>query len=65
MHYIHYELPPEIVKKLEHLYFVGDEKDLQEKYDEATNWFDGLASETDPEKTEELIRTSLDLARAR
>jgi len=64
MHYIHYELPPEIVKKLEHLYFVGDEKDLQEKYDEATNWFDGLASETDPGKVEELIRTSLDLARA-
>lgn len=39
MRYVHYELPPEVVEKLDHLYFVNDDKDLQEKYDEATVWF--------------------------
>jgi hypothetical protein len=29
MEYLHYELPSETIKKLEHLYFVKDEKDLQ------------------------------------
>ena len=37
--YIQYELPNEIVEKLERLYFVKDEKDLQEKYREAADWF--------------------------
>ncbi len=57
MHYIHYELPSEIVKKLEHLYFVKDAKDLQEKYDEATKWFARLASEIDSREMEDLIKT--------
>lgn len=35
MRYIHYELPQEVITKLERLYFVKDEKDLQEKYREA------------------------------
>ncbi len=63
MHYIHHELPSEMVEKLERLYSVKDEKDLQEKYNEATKWFAELASETDLWKTEELIKTSLDLTR--
>jgi hypothetical protein len=57
MHYIHYELPSDIVKKLEHLYFVKDEKDLQEKYDEATKWFAKLTSEIDSREMEDLINT--------
>jgi predicted nucleotidyltransferase len=39
MRYIHYELPPEVIEKLEHLYFVRNKEDLQEKYDGAIKWF--------------------------
>jgi len=42
--YIQYELPKEIVEKLEHLYFVKDEKDLETKYREATEWFNQIMS---------------------
>jgi len=56
MRYIHYEIPSEVVEKLEHLYFVEDEKDLQEKYDEATKWFQEVISEIERKKTEKLIR---------
>jgi len=65
MHYIYYELASEIVRRLEHLHFVKDAKDLQEKYDEATKWFAELASETHSGEMEELIRASLDLAWAK
>lgn len=47
MRYVHYELPPEIIKKLEWLYFVRDGKDLQRKYDEATEWLHEIMSELD------------------
>ncbi len=43
--YIHYELPPETVEKLQSLYFVKDERDLQEKYNKATKWFHKIVSE--------------------
>lgn len=39
MRYIHYELPHEIVRELENLYFVKNEEDLKEKYVKATEWF--------------------------
>lgn len=39
MRYVHYELPPKIVGKLENLYFVRNAKDLQKKYHIATKWF--------------------------
>jgi glycosyltransferase involved in cell wall biosynthesis len=58
MHYIHYELPSEIVKKLEHLYFVKDGKDLQEKYNEATKWFHETISEIDQEEIERQMKIS-------
>lgn len=45
MRYIHYEFPPETVKKLERLYFVKDMKNLKEKYQEATEWFYKVISE--------------------
>jgi hypothetical protein len=38
MRYVHYELPSNIIEKLMHLYFVKDENDLQNKYQEATDW---------------------------
>jgi hypothetical protein len=45
MHYIHHELPSEIIMKLEHLCFVRDEKDLQKKYNEATCWLREIMSQ--------------------
>jgi hypothetical protein len=39
MRYIHYELPAEIVVRLQDLYFVQDKRELQSKYDEASKWF--------------------------
>lgn len=45
MRYVHYELPLETIKKLVQLYFVKDEKDLQEKYCEASKWLNDVLSE--------------------
>lgn len=53
--YIHYELPPKTVDKLKHLHFVRDEKDLQEKYHEASKWFHKVMSEIDQEEIERQI----------
>ncbi|UCE29520.1 MAG: hypothetical protein JSV85_01995 [Candidatus Bathyarchaeota archaeon] len=55
MRYIHYELPSEIIKKLKNLYFVTGEKDLQEKYNEASRWFQKTMSEINQEEIEKLI----------
>jgi len=37
--YVQYELPKEVVERLERLYYVKSDRDLQKKYDEATEWF--------------------------
>jgi len=58
MRYIHYELQSESIKKLKHLYFVKDEKDLQEKYREAVKWFKETMSEINQKEIEKLIRAS-------
>lgn len=58
MHYIHYELPPKTIMKLENLCFVKDEKDLQEKCHEATKWIHRILSEIDQEEIERLARMS-------
>jgi hypothetical protein len=47
MRYVHYELPPEVIRKLEHLYFVKDKSDLEGKYQEAIKWFDKIVLEID------------------
>jgi hypothetical protein len=39
MRYVHCELPPKIIIRLRKLHFVRDEKDLEEKFREATDWF--------------------------
>lgn len=57
MHYIHSELPLEIIEKLRSICFVGDEKDLQDRYDEATKWFDGVISEIDEEEIRRRIES--------
>jgi len=58
MRYIHYEFPSEIVKKLERLYFVKDERDLQEKYRKATKWFREIMSNISSKMIERLTRSS-------
>ncbi len=55
MEYLHYELPSDVIKRLEHLYFVKDAKDLQEKYYEATEWFHRIIQEIDQKEIERLI----------
>jgi predicted nucleotidyltransferase len=47
--YVQYELPKQIVKRLERLYFVKDWRDLRVKYREATDWFNELAVESKEE----------------
>jgi predicted nucleotidyltransferase len=47
MRYVHYELPKEIVQKLADLSFIKDKKDLQEKYDEASRWFQEIISKNE------------------
>ncbi len=44
--YIQYELPEEIIEKLENLYFVRDKKDLEKKYREATEWFKEIVAKS-------------------
>ena len=44
--YLRYELPKEIVDKLDRLYFVKDGRDLQEKYLEASQWFRELVTQS-------------------
>jgi hypothetical protein len=58
MRYIHYELPSEVIKKLKRLYFVESEKDLQEKYYEATKWFQEVISQIDQKRIERKVRKS-------
>lgn len=55
MRYIHYELPSGATEKLECLYFVKDDEDLQRKYREATEWFHEIISAIDQEEMERQI----------
>jgi hypothetical protein len=58
MEYVHYELPSETIKKLEHLYFVKDAKDLQEKYYEAIKWFSRTMQGIDQKEIDRIMGTS-------
>jgi hypothetical protein len=40
--YIHYDLPPEVVKQLEPLFFVANPDDLRAKHQQAGRWFRAL-----------------------
>ncbi len=59
MHYIHYELPSDVIEKLKRLYFIKDEKDLQEKYNEATKWLPDIMLEIDQKKIERLVSKNI------
>jgi len=53
--YIHYELPEDVVEKLQRLYFVKDEDDLQEKFNEASEWLRETIREIEEEGVDSLI----------
>jgi predicted nucleotidyltransferase len=55
MRYVHYELPPEVVVKLERLYFVKNARELQDKYREAVEWFLKAVSEVDRKEIEKQL----------
>jgi hypothetical protein len=55
MRYIHYEFPSEIIEGLKHVYFVKDERELQEKYRVAADWFYKIISEIDKIGIEDLM----------
>jgi len=44
--YVQYELPKPTTGRLERLYFIKDDKDLLEKYREATKWFEEIVAES-------------------
>jgi hypothetical protein len=44
MRYIHYELPPDVIKRLEWLYSIRGLEDLQGKYEEASEWLSSLVA---------------------
>lgn len=48
--YLHHELPPEEIGRLERLSFIKDMKDLQRKYLEATKWVGGLLGRSSDER---------------
>ncbi len=58
MRYVHYELPQQTISQLKHLYFVEDEEDLQQKYQQATKLFHQTMMEIDRKEIEKLIKTS-------
>lgn len=43
--YVHTELPPDVVRRFEHLAFVADPSDLGEKYREALTWFRDVSAD--------------------
>lgn len=45
--YFYYDLPEEIIERLEPLYFIADMEDLREKHAVAVNWFGEVIDEID------------------
>jgi hypothetical protein len=43
--YINYELPKDVIKQLEELYFVRDPEDLKRKYQQIKDWFSSASKE--------------------
>jgi hypothetical protein len=56
MRYVHYELPDDTIKRLKHLYFVADQRDLQNKYRETVAWFDEVISQIRRDDLERLVK---------
>ena len=57
MRYVHYELPQRVIEKLERLYFVKDKKAIQEKYREASKWFNQTMREINRKKIEDHVKS--------
>jgi len=56
--YLHYELPPRVVKRLKGFFYIKDEKDLRRKHRAAVRWFRKLADALDLKKVEKKIVSS-------
>jgi hypothetical protein len=54
--YLHYELPPRVVKKLKGFFYIKDEKDLRRKHRAAVRWFRELVAGLDLRKVEKDCR---------
>jgi hypothetical protein len=48
--YLHYELPPSVVKTLKSFMFIKDERDLRKKHKAALQWFNKIVSGLDPKR---------------
>jgi hypothetical protein len=56
MRYVHYELPPEVVKRLQDLSFVRNPFELGTKHRAAIDWFNKVAAEITEEETRAQLR---------
>ncbi len=45
--YVYYDFPPDVVKRLERMFFVSDLQELRERLDDAVAWFDEAAAEAE------------------
>ncbi len=57
MRYVHYELPPDVVKRLQDLSFVRDPFELGTKYRAAVDWFYSVAAEITEDRARAQIRS--------
>ena len=55
MRYVHRELRPDLVRRLERLAFVADTKDLEAKYRDAVAWFRTAIQEVDEKGVRRLV----------
>lgn len=58
--YVHYELPPGVLRRLEPLYFVRDRRDLGLKCRTADRWLARALASIDPAKTEMRLRARIE-----
>jgi hypothetical protein len=47
--YVHYDFPPDVVRRLERLFFVSDIEELEGRLEEAVSWFEEAAEEAETE----------------
>jgi len=57
--YAHYELPPEVVKRLKGFLYVKDMRELRRRHSEAGRWFSETIDSIDFNEMRELVRASV------
>lgn len=56
MRYVHYELPEDVVKRLQDLPCIRDPFELGTKYRAAVDWFDSLAADINADRARAQLR---------